>query len=240
MGASPVLRHLAARQPARRAVRLGFPLALVASAAWLAGAGVDAVAAERAAAAASAPAATVPGTVVANARRREWMTDPLEMFRLYSARGLINPGLALESSHPGSTAVVQPITTRGMDPLARRLLVSAFPLALRHLSGSPACRALYEELGTDGLLVLSTTIYFSPATKETRGLCDTLRAIAYTRVGQQTTIVCPAFARLSRERAAATLLHEGLHYAGLTERPADPAARSSLEISRLVNDRCDL
>ena len=240
MSIAPSARQVAPRSRRRASLRLGLPLALAASAVCHLGAGASAVAADRNTAASSSPKLAVPGAVIPGFRRREWMTDPLEMFRLYSARGLIDPALTLESLRPGSAAAVQPITARHVDPLARRQLASAFPLALQRLDESPSCRALYERLGTDGLLVLSTTVYLSPVSTEAERLCGAHDAVAYTRTAQQTTIICPTFARLPRSRAAVTLLHEALHYAGLPERPADPAALSTLEISALVQDRCGL
>ena len=167
------------------------------------------------------------------------MTDPLKTFQLYSAHGLIDPGPIDEWLRGGET-VVSPICARNVDLLSRRALASAFRLALQHLAGSPSCRALYESLGTDGLHALCTTVYLGPTSTEALGLCGRLSASAHTRVGEQTTVICPTFADLPRRRAAVTLLHEALHYAGLPERPADPAALSSLEITRLVRNRCGL
>ena len=172
--------------------------------------------------------------------RRDWQADPLQMFRRYSAVGLIDPKTTFESMHADGGKGLRPIFARGLEPFTRRRLSTAFPVALRHLNEAPACRALYEGLGTDGLLALSTTVYVSTASSDSAGVCSALNAVALTRVGQGTTILCPTFADLSTVRAAVTLLHEALHYAGLPERPADPAALSSLEITRLVRNRCGL
>jgi hypothetical protein len=99
---------------------------------------------------------------------------------------------------------------------------------------------LYERLGTHGLLALSTTVYVGPSSQGPSCYCEALRANAYTRIGQQTTVICPAFSRQPASRAAVTLLHEALHYAGMPESPEDPTALSSPEISALVSDRCGL
>jgi len=153
---------------------------------------------------------------------------------------LVDPGLRLGSWGRPEQPLVQPIIARNVGPLERRLLASAFPLSIRQLHRYPACRELFEDLGTDALLVLSTTIYLSPPSLDALSACNSLDAVAFTRVGQQTTILCPTFARLSLPRAAVVVLHEGLHYAGMPERPGDPAARSSSEINRLVENRCGL
>jgi hypothetical protein len=226
--------------PHATARRSALALVLAASAAWRLGGRLDAAAAELDAAAASAPALAVSTVVVPGFRRRDWMTDPLEVFRLYSARGLIDPKLTPETLHSGGETALRPLAVRNLDPLSLRALLTAYPLAVQQLRAAPACRALYEALGTDGLLALSTTVYLGPASRGPMCYCDALHASAYTRIGQQTTVICPAFSRQSASRAAVTLLHEALHYAGLPERPGDPTALSSPEISALVSDRCGL
>lgn len=45
---------------------------------------------------------------------------------------------------------------------------------------------------------------------------------------------------LDTSHAAATLIHEALHYAGLTERPSDPRGLSTNEINRVVRTQCGL
>lgn len=200
----------------------------------------DAGAAGPGAASPSSLAIALPEAALAGARRREWSRDPLESFRLYSERGLIDRGLTLESLRRGGDRALRPITAKSMGASERRLLSSAFPVAVRQVSERPSCRALFEQLGTDGLLVLGTTIYVRHTAVGNVDLCSTRDAVAYTRVGQQTTVLCPAFGRLPIQRAAVVLLHEALHYAGMTERPGHPAALSSGEISGLVESHCAL
>jgi hypothetical protein len=43
---------------------------------------------------------------------------------------------------------------------------------------------------------------------------------------------------LDTDKAALVLLHEALHFAGLTEQPHDPRAMTSSEINDMVKDRC--
>jgi hypothetical protein len=63
-------------------------------------------------------------------------------------------------------------------------------------------------------------------------------ALAYTLVGGAPTWLCRRFARLSDERAAAILLHEALHHAGMDEWPHDPQAAPASAINELVEDAC--
>ena len=227
--------------PVRRAAgRLGLVLASAAGLFWYSGVGRAAGPESMGFGASAGPPAAMSRAVIPDYRRRDWMADPLQMFRRYAAVGLIDPMTTLESMHADGGKGLRPIFARSLEPFTRRRLSSAYPMALRHLNDVPACRAMYERLGTDGMLVLSTTVYVSTASSDSAGVCSALNAVALTRVGQGTTILCPKFADLSTVRAAVTLLHEALHYAGLPERPGDPTALSSEAISVLVGDRCGL
>ena len=240
MHGSTTPRHETAPPARPGAGRLARAVVLAASAIWGAAGGADAVAADGLAGAPAATSANVARGMFAAGGRRASRTDPLAMFHLFSSRALINPELTLESLRAGGWTALRPVVGKGMDPVARRLLLTAFPVAVQRVRGAPACRALYEGLGTDGLLVLSTTVYLAEGADEPAELCTRLNANAYTRIGAQTTVVCPAFARLSRQRAAVTLLHEALHYAGMTEWPEDPEGLTSPQISELVRERCGL
>jgi len=165
---------------------------------------------------------------------------PIERFRLYSLAGLIDSSLTLAALRTGEAACPRPISSPPMDPLLRRSLLAAFPLAVGRLVAVPGCAALYQRLGADGLALLATTVYVGPTTRGRALPCDTLQASAYTGVGQHTTVICHMFAELPPRRAAVTLLHEALHYAGMTESPADPTALTSVQISALVSGRCGL
>jgi hypothetical protein len=121
----------------------------------------------------------------------------------------------------------------------RSRLETGFPLALERLRREPGCGQLFGDLDAEGPVVLATSIYLMPDPAQTERMCDR-GVIAITRIGQPATYLCPGFARLGGEQAAIALLHEGLHYAGLPERPPDPQALSSSEINLVVRSRCGL
>ena len=50
--------------------------------------------------------------------------------------------------------------------------------------------------------------------------------------------ICPAFASLKAHEAGIILIHEALHTAGMTERPSDPRALTSVQLTKLVERRC--
>ena len=66
------------------------------------------------------------------------------------------------------------------------------------------------------------------------------RSYALTEVGGRVTWVCQGFAELTDHRAAMVVIHEALHYAGLTEAPLDPAGMRSPEINAMVEEACAL
>ena len=84
---------------------------------------------------------------------------------------------------------------------------------------------------------LRSTIYVPVRRGVETRICEA-GAIAYTEVGSSVTRLCPEFARLSDRRAAITLLHEALHYAGLGEKPRYPDGLTSDQITRLVARAC--
>ena len=99
------------------------------------------------------------------------------------------------------------------------------------------CGDLFARLGADGKETLKRTLYF-PVSAQNRkdGICR--KAAAYTNVGAKSTFVCEEFSWLSDERAAMFVVHEALHHAGLTEKPLDRRAMTSLEINGMVGKKC--
>jgi hypothetical protein len=63
-------------------------------------------------------------------------------------------------------------------------------------------------------------------------------AAAYTHVGGPATRVCQRFAAMSDEAAAAVLIHEALHHAGLGELPCYQDAGTSADIDHSVRRHC--
>jgi hypothetical protein len=115
-------------------------------------------------------------------------------------------------------------------------LRSAFVVALERVREISACGALFEEFGTDGEAVLTTTLYTPTHPFDEQSLCR--NAVAFTWVGGVHTRLCRRFLSLSTERAAMTLIHEALHRAGLTERPLDADGMSAREIDSMVDEAC--
>ena len=50
--------------------------------------------------------------------------------------------------------------------------------------------------------------------------------------------LCKRFASLGTVHAAATLIHEALHFAGMSEKPLDPQGLEPREIDRMVKKAC--
>ncbi len=124
------------------------------------------------------------------------------------------------------------------DPVARRLAL-AFPFAMETVRAVPGCRALFDRLGGDGVAALASTRYSPAASIGAEGACRHGIA-AFTVVRSPLSYLCAAYGTLDTRGAAATLIHEALHYAGLTERPSDPRGLSTSEINRMVRTQCGL
>jgi hypothetical protein len=121
--------------------------------------------------------------------------------------------------------------------VARKLRVS-YEVALVRLEKVETCRALFSDLGADGLEMLNRSVYAPAFDRE--GGCER-GSPAYTFIGSRVTRLCPVFADLPRSKAAVALLHEALHHAGLGERPAVPTARhTAKEINWMVARKCGL
>jgi hypothetical protein len=143
-------------------------------------------------------------------------------------------------SPPVGTRLASRPLVRGLlpDPVARRLAL-AFPVALERVRTVPGCRALFDRLGGDGVAALASTRYSPAASIGAEGACRPGIA-AFTVVRGPLSYLCAAYGTLDTRRAAATLIHEALHYAGLTERPSDPRGLSTHEINRMVRTQCGL
>jgi hypothetical protein len=140
------------------------------------------------------------------------------------------------SSGVDSTQVVVPRINVRISKGVRAKIESGFELALQKLRQEPQCGALFAELGTDGIAMLSTTLYYKADLNMEKRVCD--RAFGYTLVGGGPTWLCRQFSRLSDRRAAAVLLHEALHHAGLDEWPHDPDGLTPAAIDEMVEGAC--
>ncbi len=139
---------------------------------------------------------------------------------------------------PAATAKdVEPFIRAGVrTPVAIRLR-SGFAIAVRQARSLPACRALFEALGSDAEKLLAATDYRA-ATRELESAFCSRRAVATTHVGQPLTWLCGTFSSLGPHEAAAVVLHEALHFGGMREKPGTPDALTSREINALVVSRC--
>ena len=160
-----------------------------------------------------------------------------------TAPGGVQPSAtASEPARPASlnlavqTPVVAPRISQSVPSRLRSKLESGFELALQKLAHEPKCRDMFTDLGADGVEMLSTTFYTQASLKMEKQVCS--RAFGFTLVGGAPTWVCQQFARLNDRRAAAVLLHEALHHAGMDEWPHDPKGLAPSAIDDLVEKAC--
>jgi len=76
-----------------------------------------------------------------------------------------------------------------------------------------------------------------------RNPCDLPGVAAWTYTPgshEPLVMLCREFCELPVPERATVLIHEGLHTAGMPERPPDPNAPTSQAISSLVRDSCRL
>jgi hypothetical protein len=154
---------------------------------------------------------------------------------------LMGPARGVLAEPPGATALSPMPVPRiggGIAPPTAAKLEAGFSLAVERLRTVPACGALFSELGADGIDALSNTYYVPADVKSELRICR--RAHGFTIVKGAPTWLCQNFARLQDHRAAAVLLHEGLHHAGLNEWPHDPDGPRPRAIDKMVEDACDL
>lgn len=173
-------------------------------------------------------------------RRVESWDRALALFASYTGAGLQPSDLTLALLHRGEVGRIRPIASRTLPGRVRGALVKAFPVALRQSHASAPCAQLYQRLGTEGPVLLATTVYLNPDSEHIARVCDGPGAVAFTGVGHHLTYLCPEFAGLSAEMGAIALLHEALHYGGLGESPPDAAAMTSREINVMVRSQCGL
>ena len=142
---------------------------------------------------------------------------------------------------------VEPRIYPTMPERLRAKLEAGFELALARVREVDSCRELFARLGADGLETLATGVYFPVESYrreiEVCGHYDALGSfgasnLAFTFVGGSRTFLCRRFAWVSTEVAAAVVIHEALHHAGLTEQPYDRLAMSSTEITDMVEAAC--
>lgn len=153
-------------------------------------------------------------------------------------RGLVVLAALAVPAAAGDAHAVPRVLGPVPDPMKTRL-ESAFAVARERVASRAACRDLYRELDRSGSDSLESTRYLVTTLRERQRVCDR-RVSAFTVPGGLTTRLCPSFARLPTPRAAAVLIHEALHTAGLPESPGVPGAMRSSEIEDLVARRCGL
>lgn len=120
----------------------------------------------------------------------------------------------------------------------RSQLSFAFRLAQHRIRNNPRCSALFTRLGANGLQLLASIRFEEATSDRIRGTCMQKRAAAYTQVGGRQISLCPGFGVISGPDAALILIHEVLHDAGMSEKPADPNGLTSQEINDLVGASC--
>ncbi|HEX2164705.1 MAG TPA: hypothetical protein VHM02_12210 [Thermoanaerobaculia bacterium] len=123
-------------------------------------------------------------------------------------------------------------------PAQRSQLNRATPIAIERLQNRAGCARLFADLNrTNGQVVIELTTYRDWSNHDACGK----GAPAFTTPNRLTVFLCPPFERLSVYDAAATLIHEALHSAGLTEKPNYPDAEmTTTEIQRMVDTACGL
>lgn len=147
----------------------------------------------------------------------------------------------------GDQEPIKPWIHRSMPNRVSARLEAGFELAVDRVREVETCSELFSRLGADGLETLASGLYF-PVDSYWREIevCGRNVAansrgaenLAYTTVGGAPTFICRHFARVSTETAAIAVIHEALHHAGLTERPLDRMAMSSIEITEMVTSAC--
>lgn len=142
------------------------------------------------------------------------------------------------TSWPTSWPTVPRVSSK-LSPRLSRKLESAFDLAVAHIEENPECQRLFSDLARGPRETLAQALYNPAPGRFEQQVCR--RGVsAFTRVGSATTYLCRSFARLAPPRAAAAVIHEALHQAGLPEAPGYPGAPLSNEINEWVAARCQL
>lgn len=143
---------------------------------------------------------------------------------------------------------VKPWIHPSMPKRVSARLEAGFELAVERVREVESCGDLFAELGADPLETLTSGLYLPvDSYRREAEVCGRNSAtsskgaenLAYTNVGGAPTWICRHFARVSTETAAVAVIHEALHHAGLTEKPHDRMAMSSIEITRMVKRACE-
>jgi hypothetical protein len=126
-----------------------------------------------------------------------------------------------------------------LTPTELQLLNQAKSTASNRLSTVTSCEKMFDDLGANGASVISATTYRDGASSSK---CTSRPgAAAVTDVGGYTVFLCgTSFTRLSSNGAATIVIHEALHSAGMSENPPDLNAKTSAEISAMVQANCSL
>jgi hypothetical protein len=138
---------------------------------------------------------------------------------------------------PNASLSVAPRVYGRLSERTLRNIRLGFPLALKMVSSTSACSALFEPFHAAAVETLASTWYAAPTGREKTRICVG-RVAAFTAVGGRVTKLCPEFGDLYPREAALTLVHEALHSAGMPESPATPGALTSQEINALVARAC--
>ena len=130
-----------------------------------------------------------------------------------------------------------PRISGALYPKIHNKLQQAYPVAVDHVRNHPECRDLFAELGANGFEKLSTTLYSQSTVMMERRFCRG-GVTAITVVECPSVRLCNRFASLGTVEAAKTLIHEALHFAGMSEWPKDPQGLNPREINALVKKSC--
>jgi len=187
--------------------------------------------------AAPGPRLSLPVTRPTNWRPSEVMLRAMASFDRLREGGLIDPSVTLTALIDRRQIRLDPLRTDALGPDLAGNLTRGFRLAMQQVQRRPECAALYESRGANGAVLLATTVYLMPSGRQAPALC--LEGVAaYTTLERPVTFLCPAFAGLPRTLAATILLHEALHYAGMSEQPRDPNGLTPYQINALVSSAC--
>jgi hypothetical protein len=124
---------------------------------------------------------------------------------------------------------------------SRRLkakLKAAFLTALDRVRRGAECRALFAPLEADGVDMLTRSIYARASAGMEATWCR--HSVAGTNVGNRTVFLCRRFATLPVEEAATILIHEAMHWAGMSENHLEQSSPTGDQISSMVRRACFL
>lgn len=139
-------------------------------------------------------------------------------------------------SAPALREQVDPWIHTSMPGCMREKIEVAFEIAVERVREVPECRALFTELGANGIERLAATLYYpAPLIRHTTR-CKHSFAIA--RVGSPIIWVCRKVIAHGDDRVAVALLHEALHFAGLEEDPHNRRVMCSGAINVMVMKSC--